>query len=401
MTPRSISSVLLLAAALLAPAASAQTPVRPAQYVLAPNAQSQGLDGVAMDGSGNLTFLWTNLSGTDAGLVQTAYTRRFSAADHPLGPAVLLDAARFQAIGGTVVANQRGDVLVTWTRRRPSGVYEFFLRRTSPVLPTLTLKLKGGADVAVDRNGNFIAVWIAPSSAGYRVFGQRYDADGTTRGPEFFASTAPTHSESSPSVAMNPVTGEFVVVWEVRDTDGTGFGVYGQRFGFATGRQGNQFAIFVPAVALRPSALQYFAPQVARANNGHFVVIWRNPQEDGNSVDVLGQRYDSNGVPLGAPLSIVENADIPDSHPQLAMSPKGDFVVAWDDQGTSPAWFRLFHPNGVPAGPVMIEQPTGGASYNGSGRVAYGFNGTFIYGWTNYDDNGDFGNSIAFQRFNQ
>ena len=49
----------------------------------------------------------------------------------------------------------------------------------------------------------------------------------------------------------------------------------------------------------------------------------------------------------------------------------------------------------------VVTASTGGADYNGSGRVTYGFNGTFVYGWTNYDDNGDFGNSISFHRYHQ
>src|SRR5262249_774933 len=151
---------------------------------------------------------------------------------------------------------------ITW-RRSPasgSGPTEYFLRRTSPVLPTLTLPLKGGADVAVDRNGNFVVVWVADTPAGFRVFGQRYNADGTTRGPEFSAATSNTGIHTLPSVAMNPKTGEFVVVWEVRAAteDGVGLGVYGQRFGFTTGRQGSEFAIFVPPASERPSLIQYF-----------------------------------------------------------------------------------------------------------------------------------------------
>jgi hypothetical protein len=400
MTIRQLPATLLLAAALSASAASAQTPVRPSQYVIPPNPQSQGLDGVAMDGAGNLTFLWTNLNFTSSGFNTQVFTRRFSAADVAVGPAVALEPARLQSFGGTVVANQRGDVLMTWSRTRGTTA-EYFLRRTSPVLRTLTLKLKGGADVAVDHNGNFIVVWVAATPTGYAVFGQRYNADGTTRGPEFNAATVLTYSQSSPSVAMNPATGEFVVAWEERFTDGTGRGVYGQRFGFTTGRQGSEFAVYVPAVIDRPGPDLFFTPQVGRANNGHFLVMWRVPNTDGFSTDILGQRYDSNGVPLGALLALVEGEDIPDGHPQLAMSPKGDFVIAWDDQGTSPAWFRIFHANGVPAGPVQVEHSTGGADYNGSGRVTYGFDGTFVYGWTNYDDNGDFGNSIAFHRYHQ
>jgi hypothetical protein len=402
MATRHTFPVLLLAAALLAQGASAQTPVRPAQFVVQPNVPSQYLGGVAMDGLGNVTFLWTSLVSTGSGLGEQVYFRRFSSADTALSRAVRLeDPASFNAYGGGVAANQRGDFLITWSRSpvSGSGPSESFLRRMSPVLPTLTLPLKAPADVAVDRNGNFVAVWVASTSSGLQVLGQRYNFDGTTRGPEFNAATSTTGDHTSPSVAMNPKTGEFVVVWEVRDVDGNGLGVYGQRFGFATGRQGSEFAIFVPPASQRPDLITPFAPQVARASNGRFVVIWRGVGTGLTPVKVLGQRYNSGGEKLGAQLAIAEE-DIPDSHPQIAMAPQGDFVVAWDDQGTSPAWFRLFHSDGTPAGPVIEQPPMGTAFYHGSGRVTFGWSNTFVYGWTNYLDDGPDGNTISFQRFN-
>jgi hypothetical protein len=393
MSNRHVSPVLLLTATLLAQGASAQTPVRPAQFVLPPTpAASNFLSDVAMDGAGNLTVLWWDLG-------EQVYTQRVSSADVPLGPVVRLDNPRFRAFGGTVVANQRGDVVMTWNRFFESAPTESVLRRTSPVLRPLTLRLKGEADVAVDRDGNFVAVWVAATPAGSRVFGQRYNSNGTTRGPEFNVATSATGIHTAPSVAMNPATGEFVVVWEVRNAAGTGLGVYGQRFGFTTGRQGSELPIFVPGASERPSSLQFFAAQVARADNGSFVVIWRNPGAGGHFIDVLGQRYDNAGAPVGARLVIVADETIPDSRPQIAMSPAGDFVVAWDDQGSPQAWFRLFHRDGTPAGPVIAELPRGDASYNGSGRVTYGWNGTFAYGWTDYNDNGVFGNADDFQRF--
>src|SRR5262249_17103162 len=118
MAPRHtlLTLPLLLAAALLAPAASAQTPVRPARFIIAPSTQSQYLSGVAMDGAGNLTFLWTSF-----GSSFTVFTRRFSATDAPQSPAMRLEDPSFNAEGGTVVANQRGDVLITWRRSPVSG----------------------------------------------------------------------------------------------------------------------------------------------------------------------------------------------------------------------------------------------------------------------------------------
>ncbi|HEY9422079.1 MAG TPA: hypothetical protein VIW92_11745, partial [Thermoanaerobaculia bacterium] len=120
--------------------------------------------------------------------------------------------------------------------------------------------------------------------------------------------------------------------------------------------------------------------------------------EDRIDSDILGQRYNTEGLPLGGRMVIADDAFIPDGRPRIAMAPNGRFVVSWDDQGTSPQWFRLFRPNGTPLGPVIV-QPAMDAPYNGSGRVAFGKNDSFVLGWTNYNDEGAFGNTISYQRY--
>jgi hypothetical protein len=389
MRKHHITAALALALVLAsAHGALAQTPIRPPQFVVPVSTDSLFLSGVALDGAGNLTASWTRIFAS----TETPYGRRFASSDVPLGAPFRLDAPRFKGTAGPVVANERGDVIMTWSRT--SGQSGGVLRRTSPVLRTLTLQFPSIADVAIDRNGNFVVLWNASTPAGFRVFGQRYNADGSKRGPEFNAATSTTGSHLRPSVAMNPDTGEFVAVWEVRDAEGNVLGIFGQRFGFLTGRQGSEFAVYVPAAADRPNLIQTFAPNVARAANGSFAVVWKALP----GFDILGQRYNAAGEPVGAQLRIAEDSFISDGSPQIAMSKQGDFVVSWDDSGTSPLWFQLFHRDGTPAGPVLAHEPVG-FPYFGAARLAFGFNGTFVLGWTNFSDEGDFGWSGSYQRY--
>jgi hypothetical protein len=389
-TRRTVAFLLLLALALLAQGVSAQTPAGPAHYIIPPSTQDPGLQGVAMDGAGNLTFMWTVAVFEGGTFREETYIRRFSAADTPLGPAVRLGSATVSTNGGSIAANQRGDVVFTWSRTS-GDTTEYFLRRTSPLLGTLTLPIKGLGDVAVDNNGNFVVIWVS----GTRVLGQRYNAAGVKRGSEFNAATSTDGTQTRPSVAMNPISGEFVVVWEVRDDENLPASVRGQRFGFFTGRQGSEFVVYSQPAGEDPSIISFYAPDVARSNSGGFVVVWRTAF----GADVLGQRYNTEGVPLGGRIVIADNAGISDGSPHIAMAPNGRFVVSWDDTGTSPQWFRLFRVNGTPMGPVVVEPRFGGAPYNGSGRVAFGRNDSFVIGWTNYNDEGNIGSTISFHRY--
>jgi hypothetical protein len=395
MTTRRILASFLLLVLLLAGGATAQTPDGPARLIIPLSENSPNLNDVAMDGLGNLTFLFTDLSLENGIFTEHAFTRRFGPDGTPLGNANRLSQSNVGSRGGSVAANQSGDYVVTWSRFNPGGTNHFLRWRSPRTSATFARPVKGLADVAIDKNGNFVAIWTAPTPQGTRVFGQRFRANGTTQGPEFNAATLKTGNHDSPSVAMNPNNGEFVVVWEVRDDEGLLEGIRGQRFGFFTGRQGSEFVVYTqPALSEPTFSFDVYSPQVARAASGSFVVAWRTVRD---GVDVLAQRYNTEGVPLGGRIVIAEDAGIGDGIVRIAMAPNGRFVVSWDDRGTSPLWFRLFRPNGTPIGPVLVEPPFE-APYNGNGRVAFGRNDSFVLGWVNYNDEGP-SNTISFRLF--
>ena len=64
----------------------------------------------------------------------------------------------------------------------------------------------------------------------YGVFAQRFAAAGARRGAEFRVNTYTTGEQARPSVASDSV-GNFVVAWEGDGQDGSGYGVFAQRFG--------------------------------------------------------------------------------------------------------------------------------------------------------------------------
>src|SRR5262245_35209633 len=61
-------------------------------------------------------------------------------------------------------------------------------------------------------------------------------------GPEFRVNTYTTSSQNHPAVSFLP-GGQFVVVWDSYGQDGSGFGVFGQRFDSAGAPLGNEFQI--------------------------------------------------------------------------------------------------------------------------------------------------------------
>ncbi|HEV2854283.1 MAG TPA: VCBS repeat-containing protein [Thermoanaerobaculia bacterium] len=376
MNPRKLLARTSLALSLLAGAgaALAQTPAALPQLDVATSNGIQLLQSVAVDGqgNGNVTLLWTELF-FNGGSGDRARGRRFSASDIPLGPDIVFDTDPSTA--REVVANKRGDFIAIWNRSATEGL----LRRVSPVLRPRTLFFSHPVDdVAIDQFGNFVIVWTASTPDGKRVFGQRYNGDGTTRGPEFNAATTLTGGQAVAGVAMNQQTGEFVVVWISFNADLSVRGIFGQRFGFSTGRQGSEFQVNTSEIG----EASRLAADVGRAEDGSFVVVWSRRRSGEFMTDVFGQRFGFAGNKLGEEIVIADDAPISDGFVRLAVAPQGHFVTAWDD-GAPPLFVRLYHKNGTPAGPAR-ELVDGTTPFPGAPELAFGWNNTFVLGWTDF-----------------
>lgn len=364
MTARVLFVLSLLSVA----AARAQTPIGPPRTDLASNPGSNVLGSVAVDGQGNVILLWQELR------AHKAYGRRFSEAGVPMG-------AGFQVSRRTTspqaAANERGDTVMIWDQASQGGGDEVIVRRLHPGLPQLTVRADRGrgallrlaADVDVDRNGRFVAVW-AEAETGSHLHARRFNADGSYQGPEITV-TAPGLQLDS-RVAMNPATGDFLIVWTTSPIAGP-VRILGQRFRFSSGPLGSPFQINTTAVG------ELSLPEAGCAVDGSCVVVWRKYPGRNRPGDVLFQRFDPDGKKKGGE-TLVGKIPRFGGHGTLAVAPQGDFVVAWADATSSPsARFRLFRSDGTPAGP---EVPLTATEFPSSPELAFGWDGTFVVAWT-------------------
>ncbi len=86
----------------------------------------------------------------------------------------------------------------------------------------------------MDAAGNFVVAWESYSNqdgSSSGVFGQRFDSSGARAGTEFQVNTYTTGGQGSYPQAVAVSPNNFVVVWHSPDQDGSGLGIFGQRFG--------------------------------------------------------------------------------------------------------------------------------------------------------------------------
>jgi hypothetical protein len=188
---------------------------------------------------------------------------------------------------------------------------------------TYTTNGQGTPALGSNFSGNFVVVWtsLIQDGSGGGIFGQRYDSSGAPLGPEFRINTYTTHAQGLAAVASDS-SGNFVVVWASYQ-DGSLRGVFGQRYASTGEPLGLEFRVNTHTTNRQKD------PAVASDSSGNFVVVWSGAGT-GDTYGIFGQRYANTGEPLGPEFRVNTRAAPVCDDPAVASDPSGHFVVVWD-----------------------------------------------------------------------
>jgi hypothetical protein len=264
---------------------------------------------------------------------------------------------------------------------------------------TYTTSQQGQVQVASGQDGDFVVVWQEGSfnqdshdGSGYGVFGQRFSSTGMPLGQEFQIASYTTGGQYSPSVA-GLANGDFIVLWVDLDR---GNGVFGQRYSSAGAALGEEFPID-PA-----SGFPFSNPaSVAASADGGFTVTWSGA--DASGFGILGRRYDSGGMPLDDEFPINSLAAGNQLNPSVAATAGGGFVVVWEGRSAAGGYnYDIFGRRFASGGQALGEDftvNTDTLSSHRSASVASGADGGFVVVWQSYFDQDGDGRGVFGQRF--
>jgi hypothetical protein len=211
-------------------------------------------------------------------------------------------------------------------------------------------------DVAADANGNFAVVWLDDKSSNSIMCGL-FDPNGIPRTDVFQVNTVRFSSLTRPSVAMD-VAGSFVVTWD-GDPDLAGLDDIHARLYDANGTPlGEQFLVNTTTAY----AQQY--PQAAMNDDGRFVIVWDcriDPNSDSER-DIYGQRFDSQGQPIGEEFQVNSYFADDQRSPAVAIGPDGRFVAVWQSYAQDGSRYGIF----ARPGPII-----GSADFNADGLIDF------------------------------
>ncbi len=354
-----------------------------------PNTQQtspQDQNTVAMTPGGGFVATWAS-QGQDNGGSWGVYAQRYDAAGNPLGAEFRVNTfTTGDQLDPAVAVDGQGDFIITWASSNQDGSsWGVYAQRYDPSgnpmggefrVNTFTPGAQQNPVVAADAAGDFVIAWASQNEdgSGWGVYAQRYNAAGNAVGGEFRVNTFTPGDQTNPSAGMDSA-GNFVIAWASDNEDGDHWGVFAQRYDAAGNRVGGEFRVNTTTHDDQRD------PAVAVAPGGGFVIAWDSNEQDGDSWGVYGQRYDAAGIPQGPEFRVNTTTDKAQQFPSAATDAAGNFVVTWSsaEQDNGSSW-----------GVYGQQYDAAGTPVGGEFRVNTTTAGDQLYSSVAADGRGDF-----------
>jgi hypothetical protein len=264
---------------------------------------------------------------------QHVFAQRYSAAGTPVGGEFMVDAAPSTyaaqpAIAGTL----DGGFVVIWTGY-DSHFFGIFGQRYTAAggkkgkafrVNEYQQDTQQRPDVVRRKEGGFVVVFDSfwqddGQSSG--VYGQLYEPNGLKSGYVFRINSNTTSDQFEPRITTL-ICGDYVVAWT--GNDGSQVGIFAQRYSPTGRKKGQEFRVNKTQTGIQGR------PDITALPSGGFMVVWSSLGQDGSGFGVYGQRYLQNGDKLGGEFRINGTTLRDQSFPVIAPWSTEGFITVWD-----------------------------------------------------------------------
>jgi hypothetical protein len=210
-------------------------------------------------------------------------------------------------------------------------------------------------------DGGYVVSWMsnAQDGSGYGVYTQRYDASGVAVGGEVRVNSTTLDSQQQPTIGALS-DGGYVVSWMSNAQDGSGWGIYAQRYDVSGVAVGGEVRVNSTTLDSQQQ------PTIGALSNGGYVVSWTSPGLDGSGPDIYSQLFDASGAAVGGEVQVNSTTFDTQQQPVIAALSDGGYVVSWTSNGqdgsSSGVYSQRFDTNGNPVADHL--EWTGDASAN-------------------------------------
>jgi len=368
---------------------------------------SQALPAVATDADGDYVVAWSSLQD---GMSYDIYAQRFNAAGVAMGSEFRVNTYTSNSqFAASIAMDADGDFVITWQSFGQDGsTYGIFAQRYNAAgvaqgsefrVNTYTTSSQRSPSIAMDADGDFIIAWESSGQdgSGYGVYAQRYNATGIAQGSEFLVNSFTTNFQQAPSIAVD-ADGDFVITWMSYTQDNSGHGIYAQRYNASGVAQGSEFLVntFTAGFDVQPS--------IAMDADGDFVITWMNNLTEGNTTyGIFAQRYNAAGVAQGTQFLVNTYTTNAQQAPTIASDADGDFVIAWESNGQDGSNFGVYAQRYNADGVAQSSEFRVNTYTSGTQRapgIAVDADGDFVVAWQSLGQDGS-GYGIYAKRYAQ
>ncbi|HEX9639417.1 MAG TPA: Calx-beta domain-containing protein, partial [Acidobacteriota bacterium] len=300
---------------------------------------------ISHDSSGGFTVAWDSIGqdGSSSGV----FARRFNRFGSPVGVEFRLNQhTNLQQSRAAISHDPSGGFVVAWASKSQDGSnYGVFARRFASSGAPLggefqvnqyTTLEQDRAKISHDPSGGFVVAWASRGQDGshYGVFARRFDSSGSPLGGELQVNQYTTGIQTVPALSHDP-SGDFVVAWQ-SDQDGSGYGIFAQRFSGFGNPLGAEFQVnqYTTGSQRRPA--------ISHDPSGRFVVTWESFGQDGHFWSLFARRFDDSGSTIGGEFQVNQYTLFDQEQSAISHGPSGGFVVAWRSCCQGGSYLRIF-----------------------------------------------------------
>jgi DNA-binding transcriptional regulator of glucitol operon len=308
----------------------------------------------------------------------SVYLQRYAADGAAVGGETRINTTTddFQS-GARAIGLPDGGYLVTWSAGNQdgsgNGIYaQRYAGDGTPIdgeklINTTILGEQYNSTMAVLADGGYVIAWssIGQDGSAEGVIAQRYAADGSAVGGETIINSTTAGAQTDAKV-VGLAGGDYAVIWSSHLQDGSGWGVYSQRYAGEYLPDGSAIPIGVETRVNTTMVNSQFDPAVAALVDGGYVVTWTsNNQDVVTTHGIYAQRYAADGSAEGAETLINVTTSGNQYESAVAALADGGYVVTWTSQAQdgpgSGVYSQRYDANGLRAGHPTL---TGGSEDN-------------------------------------
>ncbi len=325
---------------------------------------------IAMDQNGNALAIWQQDDGTRFNTWSNRYT-----AGNSWGTAELIENAAFELSWNPEIAiSANGDALAAWSKSDGERYKIWFNRYTNDsgwgtaeLIVTNSTESTAAIDVAINANGDAIAVWMQYDGTNQNIWSSRFTTDSGWDKAELIE-TDDAGSALHPKITID-ANGNALVLWY--QSDGTYYNIWFNRY---TQSGGWGTASLIES----ENAGHAMYPQIAVDANGNALAVWH--QNDGIHYNTWSNRYKTD-TGWGT-ATLIENDNTGDAFKsQIAMDINGNALAVWyqSDGTNNNIWSNRYTlGSGWDIATLIENKSAGDAKYP---KIAIDANGNALAVW--------------------